>query len=128
MILPDFFTSVKCFFLVKNSHFGRPKTKLSFSKVKSKKKKKKSPHLFYNFSYFHFQFSTFPFIIFLLFLFFSIFTPFPFFPCLFFPNTSVKISQSEVSGGLCPPHYATAILCIQTKSKCTPHPGIPSWL
>ena len=37
-------------------------------------------------------------------LFFSIFTPFPFFPCLFFPDTSAKISRSEVSGGaLCPP-------------------------
>ena len=66
-------------------------------KQKKKKKKKSSPLFFCNFSYFHFQFSTFSFTIFLLFS--SIFTPFPFFPCLFFPDTSAKISWSEVSGG-----------------------------
>ena len=36
-------------------------------------------------------------------LFFSIFTPSPFFPCLFFPDTSAKISRSEVSGVTLPP-------------------------
>ena len=90
------------FFPVENSHFGRPKTnsrcfKKWKSKKKKKKKKKKSSPLFRTFYYFHFQFSTFPFTIFLLF--FSIFTPFPFFPCLIFPDTSAKISRSEVSGG-----------------------------
>ena len=93
-------------------------------KLKKKKKKKKNrsspPHLFlllfllpfYYFSYFHFQFSTFPFTIFLLF--FSIFTPFPLFSFLFLPDTSAKISRSEVSGGhsaqIAPPPacYATA--------------------
>ena len=28
-IFPDFFPNVKCFFLVENSHFGRPKTNFS---------------------------------------------------------------------------------------------------
>ena len=64
------------------------------------KGKKKVLTSFYNISYFHFQFSTFPFTIFLL------FNPFPF-PCLFFPDTSQKISQSEVSGG----HSAPCLLC-----------------
>ena len=56
---------------------------------------------FYNFSYFHIQFSTFP---------FTIFTPFPFFPCLCFPDPSAKISRSQVSEGHSapPPGYATA--------------------
>ena len=29
LIFPDFFPSVKCFFLVENSHFGTPKTNCS---------------------------------------------------------------------------------------------------
>ena len=110
-----FFPGVKCFFPVENFHFRRPKTNFSgFEKWKAKKKnkkKKKKGVLSSNFSNFHFQFSTFPFTIFLLF--FSIFTPFPFFPCLFFPARSAKISRSEVSGTLppCRPTcYATACL------------------
>ena len=83
------FPGVKCFFPAGNSHVGRPKTN-NFCR-KWKEKKKKGPHLF---NYFHFKFSTIPFTIFLLGP--SIFTPFP---CLFFPNTSAKTSQSEVSGG-----------------------------
>ena len=55
---------------------------------------------FCNFSTFNFQFSTFPFTIFLLFL--SIFTPFPIFPCLFFPGRSAEISRTEVSRGTLP--------------------------
>ena len=86
-----FFPGMKCFFPVENSHFGKLKTNFGrFQKWKAKKKKKKKgPHLFlYKF----------------FLLFFSIFTPFPFFPCLFFPRyTSAKISQSEVLGGTLPP-------------------------
>ena len=41
-IFPDIFPRVKCFFPVKNSHFGRPKTNFHcFQKWKAKKKKKK---------------------------------------------------------------------------------------
>ena len=44
VIFPDFFPSMKCFFLVENFHFGRPKTNFSgFEKWKAKKKKKKKP-------------------------------------------------------------------------------------
>ena len=67
---------MKCFFLVENFHFGRPKTNLScFEKWKAK-------HL--------------PFNNFTSFLIHS--PPFPFFPCLFFPGRWAEISQSEVSG------------------------------
>ena len=103
----------------------------SFSEVKSKKKKKRKKERkkrkeekkkvltsFQNFSCFHFKFFTFSpslynFPSFLLN--FYPFTLFPFFPCLFFPDRSTKISRSEVSGGaLCPPAplpacYATAL-------------------
>ena len=94
VIFSDFFPGVKCFFPVENFHFGRPKP---------------------NFSGFDFQVSTFPFTIFLLF--FSIFTPFPFFPCLVFSGRSAEISRSEVSRGhsapLPPsPRYATAFTII----------------
>ena len=65
------------------------------------------------FSYFHFQFSTFPITIFLLF--FSIFTPFPFLPCQLFPDTSAKISRSEVLGG----HSAPYPTCKATAFKLT---------
>ena len=72
VIFPDYFPSVKCFFPVENSHFGRPKPNIHHFQKWEKKKVLTS---FYNFSFFHFQFSTFPFTIFLLF--FSIFSPFP---------------------------------------------------
>ena len=117
VIFPDFFFPAwNAFFLVKNSHFGRPKTNFRrFQKWKAKKqnknktkqnrkKKKKVLTSIYSFSYFRFQFSTFPFTIFLPFS--SIFTPFSFFHSLFFPDTSAKISPSEVPGGHsapCPP-------------------------
>ena len=99
VIFPDFFPGVKCFFPVENSHFVRPKTNFCrFQKWKAKKKKKKKKRVLTSFS----DVFLLPFPIFHLF--FSIFTPFPFFPCPFFPNTSAKISRSEVSGGaLCPP-------------------------
>ena len=92
VIFPDFFP--KCFFPVENFHFGRPKTNFSgFEKWKEKerrkKKKRPSPH-----------FVTFPPSIFYLPFTFSIFTPFPFFPCLFFPGRSAEISRSEVGGGV----------------------------
>ena len=87
-----FFPGVKCFFPVENFHFGRPETNFSgfekWEEIKKNKKIKSSPH-FVNFSTFHFQFSTFPFTIFLLF--FSIFAPFPFFPCHFFPGRLAEI-------------------------------------
>ena len=115
---PDFFPGVKCFFPIENSHFGRPKTNFCrFQKWKAKKKKKKvltsfSDVFLLPFPIFH--------------LFFSIFTPFPFFPCLFFPDTSAKISRSEASGGhsapLPPACYATGPkqvmkVSIPTKSR-----------
>ena len=58
-IFPDFFPSVKCFFPVENSHFGRPKTIFRFwkwkarnktNKQKTKKKKKRSSPHFVSFS------------------------------------------------------------------------------
>ena len=72
--------------------------------MKSKKKKKKKKVLTSFSNVFLLPFPIFH-------LFFSIFTPFPFFPCLFSPDTS-EISRSEVSGGhsapLPPACYATA--------------------
>ena len=48
VIFPGFFPSMKCFFLVENSHFGRPKTNFSsFEKWKEEEeeeKKRSSPH------------------------------------------------------------------------------------
>ena len=114
---------MKCFFLVENFHFGRPKSNFSgFEKWKAKKKKKKKKVLssFCNFSTFHFQFSTFPFTIFLLF--FSISTPFPFFPCLLFPCRSAEISRSEESLGVAPACYATA-----RRERDVPAPHIWTW-
>ena len=54
---------------------------------------------------------------------FSILTPFPFFPCLFFPDTSAKISRSQVYGGaLCPPPVTPLISLptwdVQKKKNC----------
>ena len=70
-------------------------------------KKKKSPHFFYNFptSIFIFPPSL------LQFPFFSsqFFTPFP-----FFPDTSAKISRSEVSGGTLPPLPLPSPACYAT--------------
>ena len=72
-----FFSSMKCFFPVENSHFGWPKTNFShFEKVKSKKKKS-PPHKLtcphYTFHFYHLPFLDFP----------SFLLHFPFFPCLF---------------------------------------------
>ena len=67
-------------------------------KKKKKKKEKKVLSSFFNFSTFHFQFSTIPFTIFLLS--FSIFTPFPFFPCLFLQQ---KFPGQKSLRALCPP-------------------------
>ena len=86
-----------------NSHFVRPETNfLRFQKLKEKKKKKKggSSPLFRTFPT---SISIFTFPLQIL-IFFSMLTPFQFFPCLFFSDTSGKISGSKVSGGaLCPP-------------------------
>ena len=113
IIFPDFFPGVKCFFSQKKIPTLVDPKQIAFvfkseNQKKKKKKKKKVLISFYNFSHLHFKFSTFPFTIFLLF--FSIFTPFPFFPCLFFSRYAAKTSQSEVSeGALCPP--APRLLC-----------------
>ena len=96
VIFPDFFPGRKFPVWLTQNKFP------SFSKVKSKKKKKKKKKKvltsFYNVSLLPFQ-------IFHLFL--LNFHPFSLFlPCLFFPDTSAKISRSEVSGGHstpCPP-------------------------
>ena len=100
---------MKCFFPVENSHFGRPKTNFRrFQKWKAKKKKK-GPHLFLE---------RFPASIPIFHLFLSIFTPFQFFPCLFFPDTSSKISRSEVSGGTLPPPVTPLILHLNCFVQC----------
>ena len=95
VIFPDFFPRVKCFFPVESSHFGRPKTNFCrFQKWKAKKKKKKKKkkvldsRLFLWLFLLPFPISTFPFPIFLLF--FLIFTPFPFYPYLFFSRYVTK--------------------------------------
>ena len=98
VIFPDFFPSVKCFFPVENSHFGRSKTNLSgFEKWKANFKKKVLS-IFCNFYSFHFKFYTFPFFNFPSFL-----LHFPFPLCLSFPGRSAEISLWEVSGGHCLP-------------------------
>ena len=87
-----FFPGLKCFFVGRKFPFWYTQNEFpSFSKVK-----KKSPHLF--FITFPTYISNFPPSL-LQFSFFSILSPFPFFPCLFFPDMSAKISRSEVSGG-----------------------------
>ena len=106
VIFPDFFPCVKCFSPVENFHFDRPKT--NFSRFEKWQEKKKSSPRFGTFppSIFNFtptpSLSCYNFSSFLLH-----FSPVPFFPSLFFPGWSAKISQSEVSGGFLPPCYAT---------------------
>ena len=104
VIFPDFFPDVKCFFPVENSNFGTPKTNFRRrQKWKAKKKKKKRVLTsFYSFSYFQFKFSTFPFHQFPSLL--LNFYPFSF----FLPDTSAKISRSEVSWGHPAPHLLRA--------------------
>ena len=61
-------------------------------------KREKSPLLIFelfHLPFFHFQYSTFPFTIFLLL--FSIFTPLPFFPCLFFPGRFAFPGQKSLT-------------------------------
>ena len=104
------FFCVKCFCPVENSPFGRPKTNFScFEKRKANEKKKKGssalfvtfppsifnfpPSIFNPFSIFHLPFFHFP----------SFLLHFPYFPCLSFPDTSAKISRSEIFGGILPP-------------------------
>ena len=94
VIFPDFFSGVKCFFPVENFHFGTPKT--NFHRFRKKKKKRSSP-LFITFPT---SISNFPPFLSQFSFFSSQFSPLcPFFPCLFFPDTSAKISRLEVSGG-----------------------------
>ena len=101
---PDFFPGVKCFFLVENYHFGRPKTNFSgFEKWEAKKKK--GPLLIFPPSIFNFPPSL------LQFSFFSsqFSSLFPFFLASFFPVCQQKFSSQKSLGALCPPAcYATA--------------------
>ena len=106
VIFPDFFPGVKCLFPSRKFPFWYTKNKFLWKKKvlssfwnyfthfemwKAKKKKKRSsPHLG-TFPSFHFQVS-----------FFS--SPFSIFSLPLFPGRSTEISQSEVSGALCPPH------------------------
>ena len=103
------------FFPVENSHFGRLKSE--------KHKKRSSPLVFTTFSLFiTFLLSFLPFPLFHLPFynfpsFFLNFHPFSLFSLPLFPDTSAKISRSEVSGGTLPPApppacYATAQICI----------------
>ena len=87
VIFPYFFPGVKCFFPVENFHFRRPKTNFSrFQKWKGKKRSSLLLWLFLRlFPIFHLSFYNFP-----SFLLNNIFSPFHFFPCLFFADTSAK--------------------------------------
>ena len=111
VIFPCFFPGVKCFFPAENSHIGRPKTNSVVFKSEKQKKRSspliitfptsisKFPPSLLQFSFFSYQFSPF---------FPSSLLNSPLFPVFlasFFPDTSAKISRSEVSGGggaLCP--------------------------
>ena len=122
VIFPDFFSRREMLFPGRKFPIlVDPKQICHFQKWKAKKKKKKkerSSHLFRASSYFHFQFLTFP----LPFSFFSSqFLPIsPFFPSLFFPDTSAKISRSEVSGGHSAPLPPTPLL----EGTLTSHHGL----
>ena len=79
----------------------------------NKKRQKKSPLLILTFP--PSIFNNFPFTSFTIFLlFFSIFNPFPFFPCPFFPGRSAEISWSEVPGGTLPPSLLRHCICLLT--------------
>ena len=119
---------MKCFFPVENSHLVDPKQiSVVFKNEKQKKKTKKQKQKTKNktkqmvlTSFYSVFLLPFP----ILHLFFSIFTPFIFFPCLFIPDTSAKISRSEISGELCPPPpppacYATAPCSYYVQLKLT---------
>ena len=107
VIFPHFFPGVKCFFLVENFHFGRPKTDFCCFEKWQANKRVLSSFLIFSllpFSIFHLPFYNFP-------SFLLHFPLFSIFPCLFFPGRSAEISRSEDSRGvLCPPPacYATA--------------------
>ena len=105
VVFPDFFLGVKCFFLVENSHFGRPKT--NFRHFQKWKEKKKSSPLFITFSP---SISNFPPSL----LQFSFFPPqfsplFPFFLASFYPIRHQKFPRQKSLGGTLPPTcYDTA--------------------
>ena len=90
-----------------------PKQIFVVFKSEKQKKRKKVLTSFYNIFLLLFQFSTFSSQFSLL---------FPFFPCLFFPDTSAKISRSQVSGGHSAPLPVTPLV---TPPPCahTPHQG-----
>ena len=97
VIFLDFFPGVKCFFLVENFHFGRPKQNLVVLKSDKQKKRKGPLLIFWLFS--------FPPSLF-----------FPLFPYLFFPGRSAEISWSEVSGEHSPPPH---LLCHWSLPSCS---------
>ena len=105
VIFSDFFPGMKCFFLVENFHFGRPKQILVIlESEKQKEKKKKEKKVFsslWNFLLLPFSISSFPFTIFLLF--FSIFPLFHFFFASFFPVGEQKFPGQKSLGGTLPP-------------------------
>ena len=112
------FSGVKCFFLVENFHFARPKTNFGgFEKWEAKKKNQnKTKGSLLILLLFHLPFPIFhlPFTIFLLF--FSVF--FPFFPCLFFPVGQQKFPGQKSLGGTLPlpPTSYAAALCPSTST------------
>ena len=112
-----FFSRREIFFSpVENFPFGTPKTIICRFERWKKKKKKKGPLLIL------LIFGTFPPSI-LPFSFFSSSIssppPFPFFPCLFFPDRSAEISRSEFSGGTLPPPPVTLLYSMPVWFLCS---------
>ena len=101
VIFSNFFPGVKCFFLLENSHFVRPKTNFSgFEKWQKKKEKEKEndPLFLLPFSIFHLPIFNFP----------SFQLHFPLFLVSFFPVGQQKFPGQKSRGApYPPPSYAT---------------------
>ena len=123
---PDFlFPSVKCFFPVEKSHFGRPKTNFSAvvlksekhkkQKTKKRKGKKKVLSSFCNFppSIFNFTPSLFPFFNFPSFLLHFTFFSLPLFSWWVNRNFPVR-SLGEGAGGHCAPYHLPPVTPLHT--------------
>ena len=99
------FSSVKRFFLVENSHFGRPKTNFTGFEKWKERKEKKVPLCIWLFPLpFQVHFSTFPFSIFLLF-----FSLFPFFLASLFQVRQQKFPDEKCRGELPIPPPVTSL-------------------